>query len=117
MIMLSEDTKRLQFNQYQKSDEATFIIFSDLQCLIEKIDGYKNNPEKLSATKVNEHVPLSLSMSTISPFKNIENKHDVYKGKDYIKKFCESLREYPMKVINFKKKKHKFINKRAAGII
>ena len=30
-------------------------------------------------------------MSTISSFKNIENKHDVYRGKNCMKKFCESL--------------------------
>ena len=38
-------------------------------------------------------------------------------GKDCMRKFCESLREYPMKIINFKKKKNEVINKRAAGII
>ena len=27
--MPSEDTKILEFNQYQKSDEASFIIYSD----------------------------------------------------------------------------------------
>ena len=26
-------------------------------------------------------------------FKDIENKHDIYRDKDYMKKFCESLRE------------------------
>ena len=39
-------------------------------------------------------------MSTISSFKNIENKHDVYRGKNCMKKFCESLREHAMKIIN-----------------
>ena len=29
-------------------------------------------------------------MSTTSLFKIIENKHDVYQGKDCMKKFCES---------------------------
>ena len=43
--MLSEDTKILQFNQLQKSDKAPFIIYADFECLIEKIDGCKNNPE------------------------------------------------------------------------
>ena len=43
--MPSEDTKILGFNQYQKSDKAPFIIYPDLQCLIEKTDGCKNNPE------------------------------------------------------------------------
>ena len=35
----SGDTKILEFNQYQKSDEAPFIIYADLECIIEKIDG------------------------------------------------------------------------------
>ena len=28
-----EDTKILQFNQYQKSHKTPFIIYSDLECL------------------------------------------------------------------------------------
>ena len=36
-------------------------------------------------------------------FRSIENKHDVYRGKDWKKKFCESLRESAMKIINFNK--------------
>ena len=43
--MPSDNTKILQFNQYQKSDKATCIIYADLKCIIEKIDGCKNNPE------------------------------------------------------------------------
>ena len=38
-------------------------------------------------------------MSTILSFKDIENKHDVCRGKDWIKKFCESLIDYGMKII------------------
>ena len=48
--MLSEDTKIWEFNQYQKSDKAPFIIYADLECLIEEIGGCKNNPGK-SSTK------------------------------------------------------------------
>ena len=33
--MPSEDTKILEFNQYQKSDKAPSIIFYDLEYLIE----------------------------------------------------------------------------------
>ena len=56
-------------------------------------------------------------MSTISSFKNIGNKHDLYRGKDCMKKNCESLREHAIKIINFRKKKNEIINKRATGII
>ena len=56
-------------------------------------------------------------MFTISSFKSIEDKHDIYRGKDYLKKFCESLREDAMKIINFKKKKNEVIKKKAGKII
>ena len=38
----------------------------------------ENNPESSFTTKVKEHIPSRFSMSTISSFKNIENKYDVY---------------------------------------
>ena len=117
VIMPSEDTKILEFNQYQKSDKAPFIIYADLECIIEKIDGCKNNPENSSTTKVSKHIPSGFSMSTISSFRSIENKHGVYRGKDCMKKFCAFLREHTMKMYNFKKKKWAAIYKRAAGII
>ena len=40
-------------------------------------------------------------MSKMSSFKSIENKDDVHRSKDCMKKFCESLREQAMKIINF----------------
>ena len=56
-------------------------------------------------------------MSTISLFRSIENKYDVYRGKDCMKKFCEFLRKHVVKIINLKKKKEEIINKRAVGSI
>ena len=77
VVIPSEDSKILELNQYQKSDKAPFIIYADFECLIEKIDGCKNNPENSSTTKVSKHIPSGFSMSTISSFRSIENKHDV----------------------------------------
>ena len=37
VIMPSEDNKMLKFNQYQISDKAPFIIYTDLESLIEKL--------------------------------------------------------------------------------
>ena len=50
-------------------------------------------------------------MSTISSFRSIENKHDVHRGKYYMKNICESLREHVMKINNFKQKKTKSLTK------
>ena len=64
--MSSKDTKILEFSQNQKSDKAPFIIYTELECIIEKIDGWRNNPENSSARKISKHIPSGFSMSTIS---------------------------------------------------
>ena len=46
-----EDAKKLEFSQFQNFDKAPLIIYVDLECLIEKIYGCKNNPENSSTTK------------------------------------------------------------------
>ena len=115
--MPSEDTKMLEFNQYQTSDKAPFITYADLKGIIEKFDRCKNNPENLSTTKVSVHVLSGFPFSTISSFRSIENKHEVYRGKDCMKKFCEFLRKHAMEIRNFEKKKNKVINTTEARII
>ena len=92
--MPSEGTKILEFNQNQKCDK--FIIYADLECLIQKIDRCKNSPGNSFTPKLGEHIPSGFSVSI---------KLDVYRGKDCMKMFCESLREHALKIINFKKKK------------
>ena len=93
----------LEFNK------GPYFINEDLECLIENIDLCKNNPENSSTTKVDECITPSFSMSTIWSFKRIENKYDVYRGKDCTKQFCEFLRKHAMGIIRFKKKKIKLL--------
>ena len=85
--MLSEDSKILEFNQNKKSDKAPFMN-ADLEWLIKKIYGCKNNPENLFTTKIIEHILSGFSKSTISSSKSIENNHHIYKGKDCKKSFA-----------------------------
>ena len=50
-------------------------------------------------------------MPIISSFESIENEHGLYRVKDCMKKFCDSLREHIMKIINFKRNKIKLWTK------
>ena len=92
VIMLSEDTTILEFNQYWKYDKAPFIIYTDLECMIEKIEICKNKPEHSSATKVSRHISSGFSMSKIYHLK-AQKISIMYSGKDRVKNFCEYLRE------------------------
>ena len=76
--MPSENTKILEFNQYVKSDKAPFIMSADLKCIIEKIDGCKNNSENSFIAKVSENIPSSFSMLAISSFRNIMSDIIIY---------------------------------------
>ena len=82
-----------------------YIIHADIESLIRKIDGWENNPENSSITKIGEHIPCRYSMPTIWGFNHIEDKHTLYHGKDCMKTFCESLREHVKSIIDFKNKK------------
>ena len=83
----------------------------DFECVIQKIDGCTNKLENSFTTKLSDHIPSAFWMSTILPFKSLESKHDVYRGKDCMEKLSESLREHAMKTINFKKRKMKLLTK------
>ena len=71
-----EGNEILEFHQFKKYDQVAFIIHADLECIIQKVDVCKNNPENLSTTKLSEHIPSGFSMSTLSSFRSIENIHD-----------------------------------------
>ena len=45
-----ENTRLLELNLYCKSDKTPFIIYADLETLIENIDGCKNKLEKSFTT-------------------------------------------------------------------
>ena len=44
-------------------------------------------------------------MWTVWTFYGMKNKQDVYRGENWMKTFCESIREHVKKTINFEKKK------------
>ena len=83
----------------------TYIIYADFESLIKKGDGCANYPEKYSTTKIGQHLPCGYSMSAIWVFDNMEKRHSLYREKDFMKKFCESLREHTKNIIDFEKKK------------
>ena len=64
-----------------------------------------DDPETSSTAKLGENVPCGYSMSAISAFDHIENKHILHRGKAYLKKVCPSLRKHAKNITDFEKKK------------
>ena len=82
-----------------------FVIYADLECLLEKMSTCINNPNESSTTKINKHTPSGYSIFAHCSFDKSKNKLNYYRGKDCMKKFSKDSREHVSKIINYEKKK------------
>ena len=95
----------IKYNQGEKYIKLPFVVYADLECLLEKMSMCQNNPKESSTTEINKHTPSGYSIFTHCSFNKSKNKLDHYRGKDCMKKFCKDLREHTIKIINYEKKK------------
>ena len=102
--MPTKDNNIIKYNQGEKSIKLSFIVYSDLECLLEKMSTCYNNPKESSTTKINKHTPSGYSIFTHCSFDKSKNKLSYYRGKDCMKKFCKDLTEHATKIINCEKK-------------
>ena len=55
--MHNEENEIIKYNQGEKSIKSPFIIYADLERLLEKMSTCYNNPEESSATEINTQMP------------------------------------------------------------
>ena len=103
--MPTKDNNIIKYNHGEKSMKLPFLIYADLECLLEKMTTCQNNPNKSSTTEINKHTPSGYSIFTSCSFDESKNKINYYRGDDCMKKFCKDLRKHATKIINHKKKK------------
>ena len=95
----------IKYNHGEKSMKVPFVIYADLECLLEKMTTCMNNPNESYTTKIIKHTPSDYSIFTSCSFDKSKNKLNYYRGKDCMKKFCKDLRIHATKIINYEKKK------------
>ena len=110
--MPKEDKKILKYNHGEKSLKVPFIIYADLESLLEKMNTCNNNPKKSSTTKINKHTASDYSLFTRCPFDTAKNKLDYYRSKNCMKNVCLDLKEHSTKIINYERKRNDTINKK-----
>ena len=91
--MPNEDNKIIKYNQGEKSIRSPFIIYADLECLLEKISTCYNDFEESSTTEINKHTRSGYWLFTHCSFNKTKNKLDYYRGDNCMEKFCKDLRE------------------------
>ena len=94
--MPNKYNKTLEYNHGEKSLKVPFIIYVDLECLLEIIDSCLNNPEKYYTQRKAKHETSGWAMTVKCSFDATKNKHDYYRDRDCIKKLCKKLRDRAM---------------------
>ena len=102
--MPTKDNNVIKYNHGEKSIKLTFVVYADLERLLEKMSTCYNNPEDSSTTKINKHTPSGYSIFTYCSFDKSKSKLNYYRGEDCMTKFCKDLTEHATKIINYEKK-------------
>ena len=102
--MPTKDNNAIKYNQGEKLIKLPFVVYANLECLLEKMCICYNNPEESSTTKINKHTPLGYSIFTHCSFNKSKNKLNYYRGEDCMTKVCKDVRENATKIINYEKK-------------
>ena len=74
--------------------KVRFIIYADVESLLEKISTCLNYPHESSTTRIEKHTPSGYPLFTHCSFDNTKNRLDYYRGQDYMKYFCNDLKEH-----------------------
>ena len=67
--MPTKDNNIIKYNQGEKSIKLPFIVYADLECLLEKMSTCYNNPKESSTTKINilhqviQYLPIAHSIN------------------------------------------------------
>ena len=104
--MPDEDNEVLKQNTGEKSLKVPFIIYADLECLLEKIDTCQNNSEQSYTENKSKHKSSGYSRVTCCSFDKSKTEFNYYRQKNCMKKFCKDLKDQAMKLINYEKKRN-----------
>ena len=95
--MPNEDNKILKYNYGEKLVKGSFVIYADLECLLEKMHSFQNNPKKSYTEKKTMNTRSGYSLFTNCLFHSTawhsmelylmelcstKNKLECYRGKD-----------------------------------
>ena len=106
--MPDEGKKILKYNYGERSIRVLFIVYADLECLLEKMHSCQNNPENPYTEKKKLSIrPMVIYCLQIVHLIQLKISLIVTEAKicKDLEKFCKDLRKHAMRVFNYEEKK------------
>ena len=73
-IDMPKENKKINYLPGEKSLKAQFIVYADLECLLEKVQSCQNNPKNSHTERKAKHEPSGYAWSLICSFDDTKNK-------------------------------------------
>ena len=115
--MPNEDNKILKCNHGEMTLKVPFMIYADIECLLEKTHSCQNKPKKSYTEKKAKHTPSGYSWITCCSFDALKCTRGYYRGKDCMEMFCKELRDQTMKIIKYEKKEIILLTDKETGVL
>ena len=81
----------VQYSDGQFQFKVPFIMYADFESVLEPIQDAGNDPMISSSRGVNNNVPSGWCISSKFVYGKVETSLKLYRGKDYIRKFCDHV--------------------------
>ena len=88
-IDMPKENEKIKYLPGEKSLKAPFIVYADLECILEKIQYCQNNPINSYTEKKSKHKLSGYAWCSICSFDDTKNKCYFYRGKIVLKSFVK----------------------------
>ena len=101
---MPKEHEKIKYLHGENSLKVPFIIYADLECLLEKVRSCQDNPESSYTEKKVNHKPSGYAGCSICSFDETKNRRYFHRGKDCIEIFCKDLKDLGTEIISFEEK-------------
>lgn len=101
--MPEEGKNILKYNSGEKAIRVPFVMYGDMECILEPISGCDSDSEKPFTQDINEHVPCGVGLFTKYAHGEFDKAMKQYRGQDCVEVFVKTLKEQVYRAIRYKK--------------
>ena len=104
VIMPDEGENILYYKEGEKSIRVPFVMYGDLEAVLEPVLGVEGNPDQPFEQDVNRHVPCGAALYTKFAHGELKRSMMQHRGEDCVKVFCKTMKERVYQAVRYKKK-------------
>ena len=102
---MPKEYEKIKYLPGEKSLKVLFVIYADLECLLEKVQSCQNDLGNSCREKKTKHKHSGYAWCSMCSFDDTKNRRYFYRKKDCFEKFCKDLKELGTDRIKFEEKK------------